>query len=77
VNDIDPGKVEVDAHQQPRQRQNDNPRNDRLDQTHDDLFQRYPLDADRRQQAVFDLLAPAKVDDQRQRHCLHAGKRHT
>ena len=50
------------AHHQPRQRQHHDTRNDRLQNTDDDLFDSDTGDADGREQPVFDLFAPAKVD---------------
>jgi hypothetical protein len=56
-------KVHTRPHHQPRERDDHRPRDDRLNHPGDDLLDPHPLDADRRQQAVFDLARVLELGD--------------
>ncbi len=73
---VDENDLHSPPHGQPGRREDDQPSDERLEHAADDLFNRDPLDLDRREQPILDLSRELELGDQRHRHCLDPREQH-
>ena len=69
---VNDAQAEMRVHHEPGKRQHNDARDNCLYDADDYFFDADANNPDRRQQTIFDLFAPSKIDHQRQRDRLHA-----